>query len=202
MAVVKFPTEAEFKVSFETYALALGKVAYAWNYLHEQLAKLFVAVIMAENTPGTGLGIWYSLDSDRIQRTILRAAIESAGPVRWEGRPSAREDLLWLMDKANSLANHRNNAVHGPSTALVTEDGTEMVASFFSPHKIARTMVGKTLLVEFDYCERYAEVLSRFTQASAQALHVGQLPWPDRPMMPNRRPKTALLGAPLLDSPK
>ena len=192
MAILAFPTDEVRQRAFENYTMAVGKVAYAWNYLHEKLARLFVAVIMAEHTPQTGLALWYSFDSDRLQRTLLEAAIDSASYVRWEGRPKAREDLIWLMKKTNILANHRNDAVHAPCSLVVWEDGTEIMASLFSQHSKAKSLSGKTLLVEFDYVERFAETLSLFTINATQALHVSNVPWPDRPTMPGRRPKKDL----------
>ena len=39
--IIKWPTDDEMKVAFEAYALALGKVAFSWNYLHEKLGQLF-----------------------------------------------------------------------------------------------------------------------------------------------------------------
>jgi hypothetical protein len=201
MSIIKFPTDAELQRAFEDYTLAVGKVSFAFNYLQEQLCELFVAVIMAAHTPQTGRAIWYCTDSDRSQRLMLEAAIKVAPPERWQNRPRAREDLLWLMEKANSVANKRNDAVHAPCSAAISENGTEMMASFFSLHQRARNLHGKELLVEFDYCERFAETLSRFTKASTFALHVAQQPWPDRPTMPNRRPKKTLQGQPLPDIP-
>jgi hypothetical protein len=192
MAIIKIPTPEALAQVFEDYTLAVGKVAYAWNDFHEQLARLFVAVIMAEGTPQTGYAIWYSLDNDRIKRTILKAAIVAAPPVRWENRLTARDDLLWLMEKANGLSTHRDDAVHAPCGAMVSADGLEMASAFFSGHQRAKNLTGKSLLVEFDYCERLAETLSQFTTQSVVALHTSNAPWPDRPSMPTRRPRKAL----------
>jgi hypothetical protein len=192
MVIIRAPTKEELTQAFEDYTLAVGKVAYAWNYFHEQLARLFVAAIMAEHTPQTGLAIWYSLDNDRVKRTILEAAIKAAPPIRWENRPEAYEDLIWLLEKANALANYRDDAVHAPCTAMVSAEGLEITTAFFSGHRRAKNLWGKTLLVEFDYCERLAETLSLFTQQAVLALHASNAPWPDKPPMPVRRPRKAL----------
>ena len=31
--IVRMPTDEEMKAIFETYAMAVGKVAYSWNFL-------------------------------------------------------------------------------------------------------------------------------------------------------------------------
>jgi len=87
---VKWPTLEEATAAFEEYALAVGKVAYAWNYLHERLGELFVVVSGAKQS--VALAIWYSTKSDRTQRDMLRAAV-NAIPSRWEKLPKAPDDL-------------------------------------------------------------------------------------------------------------
>jgi hypothetical protein len=67
--IVKWPSDEEWVTAFETYTLALGKVAHAWNYLHEKLARLFCVVVAAD--PAICLGIWYSTTNERAQRDML-----------------------------------------------------------------------------------------------------------------------------------
>src|SRR5229473_1893775 len=94
----KVPEDDEIKRIFEAYALAVGKVAHSWNYLHEALGQLFAAVLSAPNR-GLALAVWYSTDSDRTQRNMLRAAVSSSGEGRWQPRlPKAFDDLIWLLD--------------------------------------------------------------------------------------------------------
>jgi hypothetical protein len=61
----------------------VGTPAFAWNFLHERLARLFIIVSGAERH--IALAIWYSTDSDRTQQGMLRVAIE-AGEDRWSER--------------------------------------------------------------------------------------------------------------------
>jgi len=66
---------------------------------------------------------------------------------------------------------------------------TEMAASFLSGHRRAKNLVGKQLLIEFDWLERSIEALSRFTQQAANALSFANEPWPKIPPTPNQRPR-------------
>jgi hypothetical protein len=67
-----------------------------------------------------------------------------------------------------------------------------MAAAFPSGHRRAKNLVGKRLLVEFDWCERYAEALSRFTIRAENALTFAGSPWPDKPPKPERQPRKAV----------
>ena len=94
-SIVKWPTDSEAKTAFKSYTLALGKVAHAWNYLHEKLGQLFVVITGAERD--MALAIWYSTDSDGTQRKMLEAAV-AVNNSRWEQWPKAKDDLAWLLD--------------------------------------------------------------------------------------------------------
>jgi hypothetical protein len=173
------------KGAFEAYTLALGKVAHAWNYLHEQLGQLFIVVSGAEGQ--IALAIWYSTNSDRTQREMLRAAVAATGADRWKALPKAQEHLKWLLNHADTLAEERNNAIHAPA-ALYISESPEMGPSFFYGNPRAQKLMGKKLLIEFDWCERYAETLSQFAQKIATAIAFpADYPWPEKPSVPTRR---------------
>src|SRR5271154_3327508 len=100
------PDAAE--AAFEEYYLAVGKVARAWNTLHEFLGQLFVTVSGSDKVwteagaIKVALAIWYSVKSDRAQRDMLRAAF-NANSGRWEKLPKALNDFNWLLDRCNEL---------------------------------------------------------------------------------------------------
>jgi hypothetical protein len=194
--VIQWPRPEELTEAFESYATAVGRVAYAWNYLHEKLGSLFVTVTGLEAGRHIALAIWYSPASDRSQREMLTAAIKASPETRWLPRlPTARADLIWLMKEADRLAGRRNDAVHAPCAMSInpSEDvRAEMSAAFYSGHDRAKNLIGKDLIVEFDWLERSAETLSRFTISATNALGTVNFPWPDKPEMPNRLSKSAL----------
>jgi len=186
--IVKWPSEGEITIAFEAYALALGKVAFAWNFLHERLGRVFIAV--CQHKPNTSLEIWYSTESDRVKQHMLKAAI--AATSEWPDflPDRTKEDLLWLANTVMKLGDARNDAVHAPCILNTDADGTKMIAApeFFSRHGRAKKLRGKKLLVEFDFLERWMEELSRFSEKTASALLSERAPWPDRPSQPPRKP--------------
>jgi hypothetical protein len=44
--------------------------------------------------------------------------------------PKAKEDLIWLTDRATNLADMRNNAVYAPCSLIVDPDGISMAAAY------------------------------------------------------------------------
>lgn len=192
MPVLKMPTDEEAKRQFDAYCLALGKVAHAWNYLFEKLARLFV--IVAGGNPHVANAIWYAPDSDRTKLAMLRDAISTPGQTSWwlPESPTAKEDIIWLINRADEHMDKRNTVIHAPCILLTNSEGTEISPSF-NGHLRAKKLWGKEILVEFDWCERWAEELSRFAQAMESALYDRQLAWPNRPGKPDRTPKKDLL---------
>lgn len=191
--ILTLPHEELARLHFEAYALALGKVAHAWNYLFETLGRLFVAV--AGGNPHVANAIWYAPDSDRTKADILREAISTPGqtPFWLPEYPTTREDILWLVSRVKDLADMRNNVIHAPCVLRTDGGGTAMSASF-NGHIRAKKLWGKEILVEFDWCERWTEELSKFSRAMERALYERHLSWPDRPGKPDRTPKKILLS--------
>jgi hypothetical protein len=177
---VTWPSFEQTKEAFEAYVAAVGKVAYAWNYLHEKLALLFAVISGAERE--VALTSWYSIMSDRRQRKMLHDAINATDSQRWNEMPNALDDLEWLLENAQLLADHRNDAVHAPCSLYVGGNGAEMGAAFFNGHPRAKKLMHTDLLVEFAWCEGYAEALSRFTQMLETAIvFPDRIEWPRRP---------------------
>jgi hypothetical protein len=188
---VRWTNFEETKKAFEAYVAAVGKVAYAWNSLHEQLGILFVAVSGLERE--VALANWYSVWSDRAQRAMLRAKVNATKSERSKRLLEALDDdLIWLLDCADDLADDRNNAVHAPCSLYVSGSGSELGAAFFNGHPRARKLMGKELLVEFAWCEAFAETLNRFTEMLAVAIAFpDRFPWPQRPKI---RPREDFSG--------
>jgi hypothetical protein len=62
-----------------------------------------------------------------------------------------------------------------------------MGAAFFNGHPRARKLMGIELLVEFAWCEAYAEALSRFAEMLAVAIAFpDRFSWPERPKLLSR----------------
>jgi hypothetical protein len=61
--MLTWPTGEKMQEAADTYALAVGRVSGAWNYLHGKLGELF-AVMIGGNTELL-LNAWRSLENDR-----------------------------------------------------------------------------------------------------------------------------------------
>jgi hypothetical protein len=188
---VSWPTDEEVSAAFTAYVSGIGKVAHAWNYLMESTGRLFVIATGMERRQAAA--IWYSTDADRVLLHIFKAAVLSAPAKIWGTRDKAGVDLSWFSDRVLSLHDHRNDAVHAPCSLVTDSEGSAMIAHPLSGHRRAKKLAGKELLVEFDWCERWAESLSRFSRQTEQALLHGTYPWPNRPAQPNRRRSKDLL---------
>jgi hypothetical protein len=100
---------------------------------------------------------------------------------------AAMEDVIWLLDRADELADERNDAIHTPVSMMTDRAGKAFYASMaasVSGHPRARRLWGKRLLVEFERCEKVAASLSFFAGEAVMALVNEQHPWPARPSLP------------------
>jgi hypothetical protein len=180
-------SDDEMNAAFVPYIVGLGKVAHAWNHLHEELAKVFCLV--AELEFGMGLAIWHSLPSDRMQREILKAALKaSSSDSDWvEKYPRAEGDIGWLLKKTKDLSERRNDAIHGPCSLGVVGGRLEIIPAAFFGNKIAKRLREKDVVNEFSWYHKSAATLQIYAREIQSALmdQSGNRPWPKRPEMPN-----------------
>jgi hypothetical protein len=133
------------------------------------------------------LAAWRANENDHAQREMLRAAINAASPERWKQTPKAPDDLRWVLGRANTLRDVRNDAIH------------ELVVLHFGPEIVQLTVAqpargkrekklldnaarGRKLVDEFAKCERDADALSGFVLEATAALVMPELwEWPPRP---------------------
>lgn len=169
--------------------MAVGKTTHAWNQLHECLGRLFVLVINGEERSVTA-AVWYSLTSDRSQRLMLAAATRASSPSRWPAAPNAKAEVLWLLGKADKIAQVRNDAVHLPASLIVgskEDGGAWMGPLFWNGHPGALKSRGLNLLADFEWCVDYAELLVVFVKAIETAMgSSGCYGSPERPALPER----------------
>jgi hypothetical protein len=170
------------------YVMALGKVAHAWNYLQEALGQLFCSVTGMDNHMGQT--VWHSVTSDRAQRGLLRAAIMAATHKRLTSDfPTAKEDILWLLDKADRVGEQRNNAVHAPMATSINNRDIELIPMFYHGNPRAHKLVGKDILAEFEWYEKSADALTIFAREAQTAIISASPAWPDRPQSPTLQQK-------------
>lgn len=169
---------------FLPYAIALGRVALAWNALHQVLAHVLIYMLRAPS----GLAVmaaYSSLKVDRAQRDLIKAALKEA-PVT----PRAREEIAWLIDQANSLADLRNDAAHAPFSLTHDPDGVLRVLPFTHlGNPRAKNLYGKDVLKQLTWFYETAIILTNHANELAAAISIvkyEQQTLPDRPKLPNR----------------
>jgi hypothetical protein len=190
-AMVPHATDEDIKTKMEPYVMALGKVAHAWNYLQEALGQLFCAVTGLEQD-NAGQAIWHSTSNDRAQRNMLSAALAATQNRRLTfGLPKAKDDLNWLLEKANKVAEQRNNAIHAPMAVAIGGRQIELVPVAHHGNPRAYKLVGKDIITEFEWYEQCADTLTRFARSARTAIASDAVPWPDRPQLPVLQQKKA-----------
>src|ERR1019366_6955998 len=174
-------TEAGLAQKRASYINELGELVYAWNALHENLCEVFCAVLSVPFEVSTA--IWHSIQSDRAQRNILRAATENA-----ELKPAAaRKSILWLVDQTNKLADKRNDAIHSPyAFVLYIQDPpvAELLPFAAMGNPRSRNLASKELLAEFRWYRETATALGGYAIRVRSGLLRPEEPWPDRPILP------------------
>jgi hypothetical protein len=198
---------------FKPYVIAIGQLTLAWNDLHEKLAALFCLLMdhqeeddaLIDDTLATPedwherdarlIGIWNSSNFDRPRREMLKAVIANSRQDHRKAFLKLIDDMTWVLQRADSLEEMRNNAVHSPlvliggprSAKLCLGRTPAMVLGNPRAIKLAQ----KDLLTEFRWCRDATLVLRDFVSRIDQSLSLGTriYPWPSRPSLPNRGQK-------------
>ena len=179
---IPLPTGEKMQEAADAYALAVGRVSGAWNYLHRTLGGLFAVIIGGDAE--LLLTAWRSIENDRSQREMLRATIKAASPERWKRTPNAHTDLLWVLGRADALSDVRNDAIHALVSLHIGAEVVEVNVAFPPRGKREKKLLdnavrGKKLLGEFSKCEHDADALSVFVQRATGALAEPDLhEWP------------------------
>ena len=159
MAVLRNVPIEDIEEVFAAYCLALGKVAHSWNYMQEELSRLFV--ICSGMRAEISHAVWNALKSDRSQRDILRAALQS----NQQGlEPDFVKGVTWILDQAEKVAFRRNNAIHAPCMVQITDGPIEIAPNYFKGNPQALNLKDKDISLEFEWYEKSAECLSRYSQ--------------------------------------
>lgn len=106
--------------------------------------------------------------------------------------PKALADTLWLLDRAQSLADRRNDALHSPFIVSYSNASYSVQPDVFLGHPRASKFAGKNVLAELKWYRERATVLRGFAYRLFYALrfgkmmerHHGPFPWPERPILP------------------
>lgn len=118
------PSPASPDDLFEPYAKAVGFFLREWNELQEQLQGVFEYLLQDSRLAQS---IWYTVQNDRLQRTMLLNAISARYNKSYPAKkPTAStrakkvvhaaiyEDFWWIIDFANTLGQRRGASAHAP----------------------------------------------------------------------------------------
>lgn len=170
--------------AFRPYVAALGQLTLAWNDLHLALQMLFCTV-MGGGFVSPYLAIWNAIKSDRTQRDVLSAA--AAAKAMNGGSQRLADEIKWICDRADSLEEARNNALHSPLWGTQGSTPTQVGPVTGLGHIRANKLAGKDLLSEFRWCRDGATTLCDYATTLDFAFCRGK-PLPIRPTLPARRP--------------
>jgi hypothetical protein len=122
---------------------AVGEVVMAWNWAQAELTTVYAKLVSPENEP-IARATWHAIKADRSQREMLKAAglaVEAKLGEKWTR-------LKKILDRMDSLEDDRNNIVHAPVEAVVTDKGLQVAADTKtgSPRAIKLELKGKDIL--------------------------------------------------------
>jgi hypothetical protein len=192
---------------FEPYVKAIGQLLLAWNDLHERLAALFVTA-MGGGWVDRHLAVWHSITSDRSKRRALREAIVKLPESEKAGRNKLVDEITWVLKETDKLGELRNVSAHTPlqfsegdlfaiadlfSVTDLFSAGSRVFpdTSFQNPRAARLDQKNKDLLIEYKYARERILVLRDYVIAIDTAWSNASLPWPERPSLPERRPRKA-----------
>jgi hypothetical protein len=173
------------------YLIELGLVVVSWNELHDELGQLYY-LVKGGPSLGHALEIWHWEKSDRNQRQRIRSELPGALSdllrVKQEGKEWIRracEEIEWVLDRADSWADQRNNAIHSPLIGELEANKWKLTQPYFFGHPRAKKLTGKELLSQFKWYWRTFRVLTAYTQHVRLALSIQPpISWPQRPSLP------------------
>jgi hypothetical protein len=188
-------TKKQRQKKFRPYAVELGEVIYSWNRLQESLASMFWHFTRRPDDlwDEVGLAIWYSTPNDRTQREMLRAAVRASERDKaFEKYPEGQEDIYWLLNKCNSFADKRNDAIHSPYMIWPKNVGPGALegeriftGGFLLGNPRGLKLQGKDLLAEFRWYSAYADELFYYSESIRECLNDPRKPWPEKPVLPH-----------------
>jgi hypothetical protein len=153
------------------------------------------------------LAVWHSIKSDHSKRQMLRRAIVKLPESEKAGRNRLVDEITWVLNVTDNLEGLRNDSAHTPlqfSGDMFAIADVFSVAEFFSagsrvfpdtsfqnPRAAHLDQKNKDLLMEYKYARERILVLRDYVIAIDTAWSKASFPWPDRPSLPERKPRKA-----------
>ena len=192
------PPEEQYREAFSPYAAAIGELVFAWNALHDNLAKLFELVV-ASRSREMGMAIWFSTDSDYSQRKMLRAAVNNASQLT----KAQVDDIVWMLNKIEGdLRHNRNDAIHSPFAfvhGIPGDTAIFVIPAFMSNSPRARSLsrnAGHDLKKYLEEQTQLADALAEFVRKICNSILAPVIhSWPEKPKLPHAHRKKSREGS-------
>ena len=128
MATKRIATPKEVSESYRAYTAVIGELIWASNYCYGEFEILFCHVATQTEFP-IGRAVWHASLSDGARLQMLAAATEVSGRLS----KKIRTNILWVVEKAQKLAESRNDAAHSlivvsrvnPAKVAISQHGTK-----------------------------------------------------------------------------
>ena len=121
---------------------------------------------------------------------MLRAATQASTYTRLTTTlPKAKDDIKWLLDRADAIADQRNTAIHAPMTVAFDKSEIVLFPIAFHGNPRAKKLAGKDILAEFSWYELSTDALTLFGRNIRAAINSDDAPWPNKPQMPKLQQK-------------
>jgi hypothetical protein len=182
-----------FDEAFKPYAAEIGFLLRDWNNLQESLSALFVSLFQIDQS-GAILAAWHAVPNDRFQRAMLRASLKVKFDVPLATKKLTqeqyehkffRDEILWILEKADTLGRQRDDAAHVPVAMLIAEP-LKFIAHIYSGNPISQKLRGKELLPEFKIYRDKAVILRNYADRINLYLYRRKRgPLPERPQWPS-----------------
>jgi hypothetical protein len=179
-----------FETAYEPYATAIGYLVREWNYLQNKFCDLF-CTIMEPTAYEVASAVWYAVQNDRLQRSLLiAAASKRLAPEHGPKNKNLLKGIKWGVCKANGLGSQRDDTIHSPVTMLL-EDPIRFVSMYFHGNPRAMNLKGKDLLDEFELYRQNAVILKNYLSQLEYCLRLWlrgtptdmQPPSPEKPQL-------------------
>lgn len=172
----------------EKHATKTGHTIRLWNLLQDTMGNIFAEIALPSNHD-MAYAIWYSQENDRAQRKMLKAA----ALVEFGDKSKIYKELKWICDRADSLAEDRNNVVHVSYSSNLDSTGQfiEYAPSSRRGHSRAEQMKDKDVFAKLDTVQKHCQDLFGYLihLAPIIAFPDQQQTWPERPSLP-KSPQT------------
>lgn len=170
---------------FRSQATALGQLIFTWNDLHEQLASIYWTL---RGYSDVAIVEWNKPTADKHRRDLIRQWVNALPPVHRSMADDTWNDVGWLVDTIDALADFRNDAAHVPVTiepesflSRRDECTAGVISNSVWHNRRALNLIRKDLLAEFRWQRNVWMKLRDFALNMQRALSDEHTPWPSRP---------------------